>query len=134
MHVGHRMWLSALALAFTLMACSVAGASDLTVVSSWGGQGSGPGQFNLVTDVLVAPDLSVYTLENGNDRVQRFTPEGVRIGGWGSTGSADGQFQQPEAFTVSAAGEISVADGFTSRVQRFDANGTHLLTWGTTGV
>ena len=126
-------WVVAFALAAAFALPSTAGAAELTLVGSWGGPGSGPGQFNLVTDVLVAPDLSVYTLENGNDRVQRFTPAGERTGGWGSTGTNPGQFQQPESFTVSPAGDISVADTFTSTIQRFDANGTLQLTWGTNG-
>ena len=112
---------------------ATASAAELTVVNSWGGQGAAPGQFNLLTDVVVAPDASVYTLENGNDRVQRFSAEGVRIGGWGSAGTGPGQFEQPESMTVSAAGEISVADGFADRVQRFDSGGTLQLTWGSSG-
>src|SRR4051794_2006769 len=96
-----------------------ASAADLTVVNSWGGQGSAPGQFNLFTDLAVAPDSSIYTLENGNDRVQRFTADGTRIGGWGSSGNVPGQFDQAESMTVSAAGDISVADTFLDRVQRF---------------
>lgn len=123
----------ALLLAATVVWSAPAQAANLAVVGEWGGRGSAPGQFNLLTDVLVAPDGSVYTLENGNDRVQRFSPDGTLIGGWGSTGTGDGQFEQAESFAVSAAGEISVADAFQSRVQRFDANGTHQLTWGTFG-
>jgi sugar lactone lactonase YvrE len=112
---------------------AAASAANLTVVSTWGTPGSGPGQFNLLTDIVAAPDGSIYTLENGNDRVQRFSATGQRTGGWGSTGSGAGQFQQPEAFTVSPAGDISVADAFLSRVQRFDAAGTLTLTWGILG-
>lgn len=110
-------------------AAGSAQAAELTQTGAWGSQGAAPGQFNLITDVVVAPDGSVYTLENGNDRVQRFSPDGQLIGGWGG----GGMFQQPESFTVSAAGDISVADAFTSRVQRYDANGAPVLTWGTLG-
>jgi sugar lactone lactonase YvrE len=112
---------------------AAAGAADLALVSQWGSQGTAPGQFDLLTDILVAPDGSVYTLENGNDRVQRFSSTGQLTGGWGSSGSGAGQFSQPEAFTVSPAGDISVADVFLSRIQRFDANGNLTLTWGTLG-
>ena len=108
-------------------------AANMTVVGEWGGRGAAPGQFNILTDLLVAPDGSVYTLENGNDRVQRFSPGGALIGGWGSTGSGAGQWEQAESFTVSPTGEISVADTFQSRIQRFDSNGTLLLTWGAFG-
>ena len=126
-------WALAFALGGAVFCPPTAGAAELTALGSWGGAGTGPGQFNLVTDVLVAPDLSVYTLENGNDRVQRFTATGERTGGWGSSGTNPGQFQQPESFTVSSTGEISVADAFGDNIQRFDANGTLQLTWGTSG-
>jgi len=126
-------WIAALVSCAAAVSPAIATAAELTVLNAWGGQGTGPGQFNLFTDVVVGPDLSVYTVEIGNDRVQRFTADGAQIGGWGSTGTAPGQFEQPESMTVSAAGEISVADAFGDRIQRFDANGAFQLSWGLSG-
>jgi sugar lactone lactonase YvrE len=123
----------ALGLSAALALPTSAGAESMTLVGEWGSQGAGPGQFNLFTDLVVAPDGSVYTLENGNDRVQHFDANGQRLGGWGSTGNGAGQFQQPDGLAVSPSGEVSVVDSFLSRIQRFTADGTLNLTWGSLG-
>ena len=123
------------ALACTVAAVlpAAAGAATLNVVGQWGSAGALAGQFNLPTDLVVAPDSTVYVLENGNDRVQRFEADGKYLGGWGTVGNGPSQFQQPEALTASPAGEISVADAFLSRIQKFSASGSHILTWGILG-
>ncbi len=111
-----------------------AGAANLTLIGEWGGQGAASGQFNLTSDLVVAPDGTVYTLENGNDRVQHFDADGVRLGGWGSTGSGAGQFAQPEGLTVASSGEVAVVDGFLNKVERYSPDGTLNLGWGTFGT
>src|SRR4051812_29440190 len=110
-----------LALAMTAAAAlpSSAAAANLTLIGGWGSPGAAPGQFNLMTAPVAPPDGTVYTLENGNDRVQHFDPNGVRLGGWGSSGSGPGQFSQPEGVTVAASGEVSVVDVFLNKVERY---------------
>src|SRR4051794_23001268 len=102
---------AALVTAFAVAAAmpAGAGAANLTLIGEWGGQGTAPGQFNLMSDLVVPPDGTVYTLESGNDRLQHFDANGVRLGGWGSSGSGPGQYSQPESMTVAPSGDISIA-------------------------
>ena len=41
-------------------------------VSQWGSEGSGPGQMQSPFGVAVAPDGTVYVVDQGNDRIQAF--------------------------------------------------------------
>jgi hypothetical protein len=43
-----------------------------TFLGTWGGQGSGDGQFNNPFGVAVAPDGTVYVADGGNHRIQVF--------------------------------------------------------------
>ena len=60
----------------------------------------------------------------GNNRVQRFTSNGLFVFTWGSLGSGPGQFQHPTGMTVQyPSGKVFVADTGNSRIQEFDNNG-----------
>jgi tripartite motif-containing protein 71 len=60
----------------------------------------------------------------GNNRVQRFTSNGLFVSTWGSLGSGPGQFQHPTGMTVQyPSGKVFVADTGNSRIQEFDNNG-----------
>jgi tripartite motif-containing protein 71 len=48
--------------------------ADASIVTSFGGRGSGPGQFNWPWDVDVDSRGFVYVCDSGNDRVQVFRP------------------------------------------------------------
>ena len=90
----------------------------------WGGSGSAPGQFFEPADIAVATDGTVYVVDRGNQRVQRFTAGGEFLGMWGQSGDMDGWFGNPTGIDVDASG-VYVAD--LSRygyVQVFAADGT----------
>ena len=46
-------------------------------LTKWGTEGTGDGEFNYPAGVAVAPDGSVYVAEEVNERIQKFTSEGV---------------------------------------------------------
>ena len=87
-------------------------------VNKWGTEGTGDGQFRYPRVAAVASDGSVYVGDN-NNRIQRFTSEGVSVFKWGSQGSGDGQFQSPLGVAVASAGSVYVADAGNKRIQKF---------------
>ena len=116
--------------------------ADLAVVQRWGEEGDGPGQFGFLRNedpdsalggVDVADDGTIYVVEAGNKRVQRFSAEGESQLTWGSPGSADGQFLDPIGVAVSPAGEVYVVDDERDDIQVFTADGEYLRTIGQKG-
>ncbi len=92
-----------------------------------GRRGSEPGEFNLPSDIAVAPNGELYVLDSGNFRVQVLTPEGTPLRHWGSVGNQYGQFARPRSIAVSDDGLVYVGDTMFGNVQIFDDRGALLL-------
>ena len=86
------------------------------------GSGWEPGQFDHPSDVAVDAAGDVLVLDQGNDRVEEFGPEGAYIREFGSEGEGVLDFDGPRSIVVSA-GEIWIADTDASRVQEFSETG-----------
>ena len=67
----------------------------------------------------MAPDGSVYVLENINARIQKFTSQGVFVSKRGTYGTGDGQFDWPQGVAVAPDGSVYVADTQNYRIQKF---------------
>ncbi len=118
-----------------------ASAAPKPVLTTFGQEGSGDGQFSVAGGAAVNQATGdVYVVDVGNDRVQRFDADGNYLSQFGSSGSGDGEF----AFIVFEAGEVGiavapdgsvyVADVGNNRVQRFTAAGTYVSQFGTAGA
>ncbi len=102
-------------------------------VMQWGTPGNGPGQLAGPHGIVVAPNGDLYVADTGNNRVQRFTADGVFVTSWGFFGAGDGQFNHPHGIGVDIDGNVFVAATGNNRVQKFTATGTFLLKWGSFG-
>ena len=105
----------------------------LLTIGKAGVPGSGPGEFNRPSDVLVAPDGSVFVADGhggaSNARIVKFTGEGKFIKAWGRKGSAPGEFDTPHSLAMDSQGRVFVADLRNFRVQIFDQEGRFLAEW-----
>ena len=109
-------------------------------ITQWGSAGSGDGQFGEDADPNTGPrgvatDASdnVYVVDSGNNRIQKFDPDGTFITKWGSPGSGDGQFNQPVGVATDSFGNVFVADSGNNRIQKFEPDGTFMTKWGSPG-
>jgi DNA-binding beta-propeller fold protein YncE len=89
------------------------------LITKWGSQGEGEGQFSGLNDVIVVNDNSVFVPDYENHRIQKFTGEGQFITKCGSSRSGDGQFLEPEGIDVDSQGRVYVADTGNNRIQVF---------------
>jgi sugar lactone lactonase YvrE len=95
--------------------------------------GGGAKLFTKPSDILVAPDGSIFVADGhdagGNNRVVKLSSSGEFLLTWGETGEAEGQFQDPHALAMDSRGRLFVGDRGNSRIQIFDQEGNHLETW-----
>ena len=103
-----------------------------TLLTQWGGLGSGAGQFTSPVALAVDASGSVFVVDSNNNRIQKFDASGRYLSQWGSFGSGDGQFRYPYGIALDAAGNLFVADTSNHRIQKFSNSGAFLAKWGGT--
>ena len=64
-------------------------------------------------------DGNSYVADRNNNRIQKFTSEGVFVNKWGTNGTGDGQFTNPVGVAVASGGNVYVADEANNRIQKF---------------
>jgi DNA-binding beta-propeller fold protein YncE len=108
--------------------------------TAWTGAAPSPTQsnlnrwFNAPAGVAVDPDSGdIYVADSNNNRIQKFSGDGVFLTKWGSQGSANGQFSVPIGITVDADGDVYVSDQFNHRIQKFEPTGKFITKWGSFG-
>jgi len=82
--------------------------------------GSGAGQLNAPYGVAVKPSGNVLVAEQGNNRVQQFSPEGEWLATFGSVGSGAGQLSGPRGVGAGRGGTIYVSDFGNNRIERWN--------------
>ncbi|HTN95032.1 MAG TPA: 6-bladed beta-propeller [Gallionella sp.] len=95
-----------------------------------GKRGIGDGEFNLPRDATIAPDGSVYVVDGGNFRVEKFSADGKFISTFGSIGRQMGQFSRPKEAAVDKDGNVYVVDAAFGNFQIFNSKGELLLAIG----
>src|SRR5262249_50943200 len=103
------------------------------LLSVWGKQGKGDGEFDQPGGIAIARDGTVYVADQVNRRVQRFTAEGKFLGKWGEYGSKPGQFDGvenvksrtggPHFLAFDGLGNLFTTEARLGRVQKFTPEG-----------
>lgn len=100
-------------------------------LGSWGGYGTGPGQFIEPSSVEL-DSAGVVIVAGHENRVQRFDRDGGLIDIFGAAGPGDGQFNHPHGLAVDRArGDLLyVGDQENHRLQVFSSTGVFARQWG----
>jgi sugar lactone lactonase YvrE len=100
--------------------------------------------------ITIGPDDMVYTVDDGDHTLRKFTPDGKQLMMIGTAGKAsdtgyDGKnhgsvrragppFNRPTDAAIAPDGEIYVSDGYgNARVHRFQPDGSLIQSWGEPG-
>jgi len=98
-----------------------------------GTAGDATDRFNGVSDVLVAPDGSIFVAdghsEKTNARILKYDRNGKFLLSWGKLGAGPGEFNAPHGLAMDKAGRLYVADRSNNRIQIFDQQGKFLGEW-----
>jgi outer membrane protein assembly factor BamB len=101
--------------------------ADRSLITAWGGEGTGDGQFRNATGIGVDAAGNVYVCDELRYDVQKFDADGRFLAKWGGPGSGDGQFIAGAGFMdVDPQGNSYVVDRGKTRVQVFAPDGTFL--------
>lgn len=95
-------------------------------IKSWGGLGSGPGQFDQSHSVVVDSRGLVYVADRQNHRVQVFNLDGAYIKEWKFAGLPCGLF-------IGKDGQMYLASGFSGQILKLDGNGKAIGMFGQPG-
>jgi len=115
------------------------GWQELTARQVIGSEGAAPAQFQMPRDIEVDPDGFIYVVDSGNDRIQKFAPDGEFVAAWGRESGIDTEAGTPQGFlepwglAVGSDGEIYVADTWNHRIQKLDPKGNLISFWGLFG-
>jgi tripartite motif-containing protein 71 len=109
------------------------------IAASMGGQGQAKGQLNSPRGLAVDSQGSIYVVDLGNSRVNKYGPDGNYLATLGKPGPKNstekagpkpGEFNEPSGVAVNSKGEVFVADAWNGRIQRFDSKGKFLAEYG----
>ena len=114
---------------------------DGAFVSCWG-----EGMFIQPHRVFIAPDDTVWLVDNQRHSVEQYTPDGQLLlelpkeypwgkRGWGMPLILRSPFNQPTGFGLGPDGEMFVSDGYANfLIHKFSPTGDLLKTWGDPGT
>lgn len=105
----------------------------LMTLGKAGVAGTGPGEFNAPSAVVVAPNGDIFVADghggNTNARIVKFSKDGAFIKTWGKRGTGPGEFNTPHALAFDSRGRLFVGDRGNDRIQIFDQEGNFLDEW-----
>ena len=87
---------------------------------AFGEKGDLPGQLNRPLGVSADAKGNIYVSDTGNNRLQKFTPQGQLVSFIGGFGWEKEQFQYPVDIFVYNSLDIYIADYDNNRIERYD--------------
>jgi len=91
-------------------------------LGQFGSAGSGPGQFRLARDIATSGDR-IYVVDQLNDRVNVFDPDGKPILAIGEAGTTNESLNVPRGVAVDGNGAVYVSDSTNRAIKRFAPTG-----------
>ncbi len=101
--------------------------ADGAFKQSWGTKGKGPGEFDLVHNIVIDKKGRVYVADRNNNRVQIFDADGKFLDEWTHLG-------KPYGLYVDEMTRVYVADGESNNVRVVNCRGVVLAMFGGTGT
>ena len=95
-------------------------------ITSWGGKGTGPGQFDIAHSIVIDRKGLVYVADRQNRRIQIFDADGKFIKEWKYAGLPCGLYIAPNQ-------QMYMVSGFAGQILKLDSSGKALAATGQPG-
>jgi len=115
----------AVLLIFLIIKLGIA-AENSKIVLKFGSFGEGEEEFNEPQGICVDKEGSIFVVDTGNNRIQKFDSEGNYLSEFGQLGWEEGEFSNPSDIAIDSKDNIYVVDSGNKRVQKFNKNGVFL--------
>jgi len=96
-------------------------------------QGFGDGLFKVAHGLRIDPAGAIWTTDNGNHVVRKFSPEGkllLTLGEENVGGAGPDHFRSPDDIVISSRGDLYIADSGNRRIVRLTPAGRYVSEWG----
>jgi sugar lactone lactonase YvrE len=104
-----------------------------TVLTSYGTEGTGNGQFKHPADVSRAADGSLWIADENNNRIEKLNEKGEFLAAYGTLGSGNGQLSHPTGIELDSSGNPWVSDSGNNRIEELNSKGEYVRKFGTAG-
>jgi DNA-binding beta-propeller fold protein YncE len=97
----------------------------------------GEGLFKVAHGLRIDPAGAIWTTDNGNHVIRRFSPEGkllLTLGEVNVGGAGPDHFRSPDDIVISSKGDLYIADSGNGRIVRLTPAGRYISEWGTKGT
>ena len=99
-------------------------------------KGWGEGLFKVAHGLRIDPAGDIWTTDNGNHVVRKFSPDGkllLTLGEVNVGGAGPDHFRSPDDIVVDSKGNLYVADSGNGRIVRLNSSGRFVSEWGRKG-
>jgi len=105
------------------------------IMDTFGGSGSGDGQFNNPTALVLDNSGNIYVLDEGNARIEKLDSHGNFVKSWDETSNGDtGSFSSLDDIEIGPNNILYVlSSGGNNKVYEYDTNGNFITKWGESG-
>ena len=106
--------------------------ADGTLLAEWESPVMGH-SFMMPNAIAVDGNGNVYITDTLEDRILKFSQDGIFLIEFGSQGQNPGQFWRPYGIAVDSSGFVYVADTNNHRIQKFTSGGAYISSFGVVG-
>jgi len=96
-------------------------------------QGFGEGLFKVAHGLRIGPAGAIWTTDNGNHVIRKFSAEGkllLTLGEVNVGGAGPDHFRSPDDIVISSKGDLYIADSGNRRIVRLTPAGRYVSEWG----
>jgi streptogramin lyase len=108
--------------------------TTLSYAKKFGEAGTEAGKLKAPWGDVVNAEGAILVVDLANNRIEKFSSEGVYVSSFGTAGSGNGQLKEPQGIALDSSGNVYVADTGNNRIEEFSSTGTFVKNIGSLGT